>query len=166
MKRNITVILIILLFAGCKQKSTTQAQPETSSAITIEKVKLTWLDGQPVDFKNYKGKTVFINFWATWCKPCIEEMPSIRNAMNALKDKKIDFLFASDESKEEIETFSAKNNLAFNFLKAENQEELEITGLPTTFIFDANGKLVFSEMGARRWDSQDSFALLTKIIEQ
>jgi thiol-disulfide isomerase/thioredoxin len=124
------------------------------------------LDGQQVELNKYYGKTVFINFWATWCKPCIEEMPSIQNAITALSDKEIVFLFASDETKEEIETFISANNYRFKFLTAGNMEELNVRGLPTTFIFDANGRLVFSEMGARKWDSRESIALLTKITDQ
>jgi len=52
-----------------------------------------------------------------------------------------------------------------NYARAVNMEELNVTSLPATFIFDATGKLVFSEVGARDWDSPESIALLTKITK-
>jgi thiol-disulfide isomerase/thioredoxin len=166
MKRIFLIVFFIMLLISCNEKPADQTQPTVSSAITIEKVKLVNLDGLQVDLKKYAGKALFINFWATWCKPCIEEMPSIQNAIAALKEKNIEFLFASDESKEEISAFISQNKYAFNFLISTNQEELNVLGLPTTFIFNPNGKLMYSDVGARKWDSPESLDLLKKIAEQ
>jgi thiol-disulfide isomerase/thioredoxin len=160
MSRVFFILFPWLLFAGCKN------QQGSEGSLQINDVKLLALDGKAIDLKAYAGKIVFINFWATWCKPCIEEMPSIQNAITTLSDKEIVFLFASDETKAEIETFISANNYQFKFLTAGNMEELNVRGLPTTFIFDTNGKLVFSEMGARKWDSKENIALLTKIADQ
>ena len=139
---------------------------EPPSRNEIEKVRLTNLNGEVVDLNSYKTKTVFINFWATWCKPCIEEMPTIKNAMNSFKSKNIEFLFASDETRDEIHSFEAQHDYNLNYLIAGNMEELNIMGLPTTFIFNKNGKLVFSEMGYRKWDDPANIDLIMKIVDQ
>jgi len=139
---------------------------EPTSRNEIEKVRLTNLNGEVVDLNSYKTKTVFINFWATWCKPCIEEMPTIKNAMNSFKSKNIEFLFASDETRDEIHSFEAQHDYNLNYLIAGNMEELNIMGLPTTFIFNKNGKLVFSEMGYRKWDDPANIDLIMKIVDQ
>ena len=132
----------------------------------IDKVKLTDLKDKPLDQKQYDGKTVFINFWATWCKPCLEEMPSIQKAKEILKNENIEFLFASNETAGEIEVFNNEHDYGFNYVIAGNLEELNIVGLPTTFIFNTDGKLVFSEMGYRKWDDKTNIDLILKIAKQ
>lgn len=157
-----TAILLIGLIS-CKGKEKNQPVASSQSEFDIERVKLTGLDDKPIDLKKYSGKTVFINFWATWCKPCREEMPSIQKAMGILKDANIEFLFASNESAELIENFNSEHDYGFNYVQAVNQEELNITGLPTTFIFDPDGNLVFSEMGSRQWNDKTNIDLLQNI---
>jgi thiol-disulfide isomerase/thioredoxin len=159
--------LIVLLFiaASCSDSKRKESRSISSSQTEIEKVKLTSLKGMAIDMKQYNGKVVFINFWATWCKPCREEMPSIQEAMKVLKNEKIEFFFASDETTEQIEEFKAGHEYSFNYVKVESLSELNIMGLPTTFIFDPNGELVFSEMGYRKWDDRANIDLLLKIAK-
>ena len=132
---------------------------------TIAQVVLTDLNDRPIDLEKYKGKTIFINFWATWCKPCREEMPSIKDAMNILKDEKVEFFFASDETKEQIEDFREAHDYNFNYVRVENLGNLGIMGLPTTFIFNRGGELVFSEMGYRKWDDKANIDLILNKAE-
>ena len=161
-------IVLLLLFTISACKNATKKKEETNKSgdkITqkdnsIAQLNLTDLHDQPIDLGKYKGKTVFINFWATWCKPCREEMPSIHQAMKVLKDEKIEFFFASDESTEEIEEFKAAHDYNFNYVKVRNLPELNIMGLPTTFIFNSNGELIFFEMGYRKWDDKPNIDLI------
>ena len=159
--------LIVLLFiaVSCSDSKKQNSKSISSLRTEIEKVKLTSLKGMTIDMKQYKGKAVFINFWATWCKPCVEEMPTIKKAMDLLKEEKIAFLFASDESTEKIQAFEAEHSFGFNYTSAGNMEELNIIGLPTTFIFDQDGKQVFSEMGYRKWDDKAHIDLLLEIAK-
>jgi thiol-disulfide isomerase/thioredoxin len=159
--------LLVLLFiaASCSDSKKRESKPISSSQTEIEKVKLTNLMGMTIDMKQYNGKAVFINFWATWCKPCREEMPTIKKAMDLFKDEKIEFLFASDESIEEIQEFENEHSYGFHYTRVANMEDLNIIGLPTTFIFDKDGKQVFSEMGYRKWDDQANIDLLLKITK-
>lgn len=130
----------------------------------IAKVKIKELKNQPMDLTQYEGKAVFINFWATWCKPCIQEMPTIENAQKILADKDIVFLLASNEDLERIDKFIKKHSYNFHYVQLENLEELKIQALPTTFIFNPEGKLKFSESGFRNWDESANIELITKII--
>ncbi len=151
---------------SCNGEDKEKPIPITRPDKEIDKVKLTDLKDMPIDLKRYDGKTVFINFWATWCKPCIEEMPTIRNAIDSLEGNSIVFLFASDESKDEIEEFEKRHKYKFNYVKGNNMEELGIMGLPTTFVFNKNGGQAFSEMGYRKWNDKSNLDLLLKIINQ
>ena len=157
--------LLVFIITACNDPEKQESKPVSLSQTAIEKVKLTSLKGELIDMKQYNGKTVFINFWATWCKPCVEEMPTIKKAKELLKDEKIEFLFASDEATKEIQAFENENNYGFYYTRAGNIEQLNIIGLPTTFIFDKDGKQVFSEMGYRKWDDKANVDLLLKIAK-
>ena len=163
--RKISVVLLVG-FLSCngvdKDKPVTIIEKDRP----FDKIRLKELNEQPVNLEKYKGKTVFVNFWATWCKPCIEEMPTIEKAQTILTKEDIVFLMASSESAEEIDAFRKAHNFNFNYLQVQNSEELNIQGLPTTFIFNKEGKLVFSESGYRKWDEKNNIDLILKIINK
>jgi thiol-disulfide isomerase/thioredoxin len=155
---------IILLFcaAGCAKKPGEQAT-NTTAERTLRDIRLYELSDRPVDPDQFKGKTVFVNVWATWCAPCVKEMPSINLAKRKLRDENIEFLFASNESIETIEEFARDAHFDIRFVHLENFEEMSIPALPTTFIFDADGNLAYSESGFRQWDDSASLELITRI---
>ncbi len=130
----------------------------------INKIKLKELNGQSIDLSQYEGKTVFINLWATWCKPCIQEMPTIESAQEKLKNENVIFLVASNEEVTQIEKFIKKRNYSFHYVHLENLEALNVQALPTTLIYNQEGKLKFSETGFRMWDDPKNIDLITKIM--
>lgn len=158
---RLLVIFTMLITLAC---STSKEKPE--SAITLENIELTSLSGEKISLSDYEGKTVFINFWATWCRPCIKEMPSIASLQNHLASKNIEFFFASDEEVEKILKFKESRSMNLNFVRVENPEALGIEALPTTFIFDGNGELVFSEVGFRKWDDPATMEMVTNLINE
>ena len=90
-------------------------------------------------------------------------MPTINSAQRMFKDNDVVFLFASNEEIDRINAFSTKHSYEFRYVKLENMEELKIQALPTTFIFDSDGELKFSETGFRMWDEPANINLITKI---
>jgi thiol-disulfide isomerase/thioredoxin len=154
-----------ILFSACNAGSNNNPATEAASEITITHLKLSEADNTPVNWAQYKGKTVFINFWATWCKPCLREMPSIQKAMKILKNDNVIFLFASDEEADLIEEFKNKHDYQFNYVRVENLEELNIMALPATFIFNPEGELAFSDMGFRKWDDKKNIDLVLNITK-
>jgi thiol-disulfide isomerase/thioredoxin len=166
MKLNSILLITCFLIISCNDSSKKETNTEFSFSTDIAKVQLQNFDGGVIDLNMYKGQAVFINFWATWCKPCVAEMPTIKNAMNSLKNEKFKFLFATDESTEQVERFEAIHNFGFDYVRAINMDALNITVLPTTFIFDKEGKRVFSDMGYRKWDGSTNLQLLSKIANQ
>ena len=162
--RKISVVFLFG-FLSCngvdKSKSVTAIDKDRPFNI----IRLKELNEQPINLEKYKGKTIVINFWATWCKPCLEEMPSIAKAQNILLEKEVIFLMASGESTEEINAFRNTHDYKFNYARIENSEESGIQALPATFIFNPDGKLVFSESGARKWDNTDNINMILKIAK-
>lgn len=161
-----TFILSVFLLVGCQGNNNTNPDSQSKDEGRLPQIQLSDLNNKAVQLDNYKGKTVFINFWATWCKPCVEEMPSIEKAMVILKNENVIFLLASSESIEEIKAFKGNHGFQFNYVHLENPEKLNLQALPTTFIINTNGKLVFSEMGSRNWDETDNINLIKNTIKQ
>lgn len=158
-------IIVAYLFAliACRGKNKDAADSIPGKDREINKIQLTDLNGQPISLDKYKGKTIFINFWATWCKPCLEEMPSIEKAQDILRNEQVVFLLASAESTAEIAGFRDSRNYKFNYVRIENSEALGIQALPTTYIFNPAGELVFAEQGYRQWDEKNNLVTIRNI---
>ncbi len=150
---------MLLIAMGC-----TPTKEKVGGVISISDIELTDLNGEKINLTDQKGKTLFINFWATWCRPCLEEMPSIVALQELLKNENIEFYFASDEDVEKIQRFIKTRQMNSNFVRVENPESLGIEALPTTFIFDGNGELVFSEVGYRKWDNPGAIEIVRNLI--
>ena len=149
--------------AGSKDQVVAEAGVETEEINEIkelpkiDRIKLENLEGNPVDLANFKGKRVFLNLWATWCKPCIAEMPDIDAANKILADEDYVFLLASDEMPEKIKKFTEKyNEFSFQFVRMVNSVyDLDVVALPTTIIINRDGEIVYDEVGAKKWDSEE-----------
>tara|TARA_B100000989_G_scaffold115712_1_gene85111 strand:- start:761 stop:1222 length:462 start_codon:yes stop_codon:yes gene_type:complete len=108
-----------------------------------------------LDLTVFKGKIV-LSYWATWCAPCIEEMPGIKKAEEILKEHGYTFLLVSDETLDKISDFKNEWNFNFNFLKSTKSfETLGVYAMPTSYVFDENGKIVETIVGAVKWDSDE-----------
>jgi thiol-disulfide isomerase/thioredoxin len=114
------------------------------------------LNGQPVSFSQFKGKTVFLNIWATWCGPCVGELPSIAKLAAAprLKGKDIAFVCVStDDSIDPVRRFLSKRDWTMTFFRAGDLPPVFATdAIPATFVIDPAGRVVASEVGASDWD--------------
>tara|TARA_R110000868_G_scaffold1389_4_gene10689 strand:- start:4955 stop:5518 length:564 start_codon:yes stop_codon:yes gene_type:complete len=122
-------------------------------------------DGHIFDFQTTKGKVVFINFWATWCPPCIAEMPSVQNLYTDYKDK-VEFVLVTNESDMEINKYLDKNNYNFKIYRPlSNRSNLfDISSIPRTFLIDKNGKIVIDESGAANWNSDKVRAVIDGLL--
>jgi thiol-disulfide isomerase/thioredoxin len=155
--RRLLFVITLFLFLGCNT-------PHESSVIS--EIKLKDLEGNAVSLQEFKGKVVFLNFWATWCGPCVREMPAIENAQKHFKDEPIVFLLSSSESIDKIKRFKEKKAYDFHYLQLDmGMEQLNIYSLPTTYVFNRKGKLILNETGARMWDNDKNLEELKKIIE-
>ena len=167
MKNSCIIAVVILIgMIACNERSSETLRSSSEQASDIDKMRLTDMAGKLISLKEYKGKTIFINFWATWCKPCIEEMPSIKESEKALQNSNVVFLMASDETPEQIVEFSKAHNYNFNYVRIENSEEMNVQALPTTFIFNSKGDKVFSETGVRKWNEKNNIDTILKIANQ
>jgi thiol-disulfide isomerase/thioredoxin len=137
------------------------AAPAATPAVAASETKFQTLDGQPLDLSAYAGKKVFLNFWATWCAPCIREIPAITRATAELQDENYVFLLASDESLETIQDFIADREFTGNFIKLNKFfGAWGIEAVPSSELYDENGNHVATWSGAFEWDSPEMLAAI------
>ena len=161
----IRIVVFIIALATLNCTSSTTSETATEAGGMVNDIKLKTLDGDDLALDQYKGKALLINFWATWCRPCIKEMPSIEKASQALKDENIEFLLVSNEPRAQIKSFARSHRYKFNYAQLDMPlAQLNIQGLPTTYIINTQGELVFTEMGARDWNSEESIQLIKDAI--
>ena len=113
------------------------------------------IEGNSINFNASKNKVVLINFWATWCPPCIAEMPSLHKLYDDYEDK-IDFYFVSNEEVGVLNDFLSKNNYAFkvHIPKTKYPESFDVSSIPRTFLMDKDGNIVIDKTGAANWNSE------------
>lgn len=111
---------------------------------------------QPQRLADYRGKTVILNFWATWCPPCREEMPSMQRAHESLSGDGIAVVAINvGEDADTIRSFLADNPVDFPLpmdLDSRVVQSYPVMGLPTTFVIDPDGHLTYVATGGREWD--------------
>jgi thiol-disulfide isomerase/thioredoxin len=127
---------------------------------------LTETDGSVVQFSNSKDKVILLNLWATWCPPCLAELPSMQNLYNIYGDK-VDFYFVSSEDAETVRKFMEKKGYDFPvYLETRRPPtELQVTIIPTTFLIDRNGEIVIEKTGAARWDSDEVRSSIDELLQ-
>jgi len=129
------------------------------------------LKGRKIELKNFRGKVIFLNFWATWCGPCKEEMPSIETLHQQFKEKDFVFLTISVdyEGKKPVKEFIEKQRYTFPVLldpKCETLDLYKVKGIPTTILIDKNRKMIGKAIGPRNWKSPEAISLLNFLLER
>lgn len=108
---------------------------------------------------DFQGKTVLINFWATWCAPCREEMPALSRLHQARADK--DFrVLAIHVGPGDVAPFLEAIPVAFPIWIDEDLElaHLDVHALPTTILVSPEGRVIYQRVGVREWDSEEAHA--------
>ena len=129
------------------------------------------LKGEYENTDNYKGSYILINFWATWCAPCVKEIPSLNNLYNKFKDKKKFKMIAINicQSKEVVKKFLLDKSLPIEFtiLLDEKMDlsDWNVQAIPTTFLVDKKGKIIYKVEGEKEWDSNEFTSFFSSIIE-
>jgi thiol-disulfide isomerase/thioredoxin len=113
------------------------------------------ITGEYLYFNKFRNKVVFINLWATWCPPCVAELPDLQKLYNDYNDK-VEFLFISNESKSVIDEFMKKSefDLPVYIPVSQYPTDFETNSIPTSFLINKNGEVVISRKGVAKWNSK------------
>ncbi len=144
---------------------------ESNEQFTISDQSKVWQikneNGDPVSFEYLNSKPVFLNFWATWCPPCIAELPGIAELYEEYGDK-VNFVLVSEESRSKVRAFAKKHNynqLPF-YQNSYVPNDFASNSIPTTFIIDKEGVVVVSEEGVAKWNSGKIKNVLDGLIKK
>ncbi len=129
------------------------------------------LRGRRVGLKEFRGKIILLNFWATWCGPCKEEMPFLEILHQQFKEKDFVVLTVSVdyEGAKLVQDFINKQRYTFPVLldpKCEVLDLFDVKGIPTTFLIDKKGKLLGRAIGPRDWKCQEAISLIGILVEK
>jgi len=115
------------------------------------------INGQAVNFAEFEGKVVFVNFWATWCGPCLGEMPEIQKLYDKFKDNKnVVFVLVTNEDTKTINQFVDKKKYTFPVYTALSNppNKFATKSIPTTFLIDKKGNIIIHKVGAANWSGK------------
>ncbi len=122
-------------------------------------IDLKTLDGQPLALADLRGKVVLVNFWATWCEPCIEEMPSIQKLRARFAGRPFEVLAVNNmEGEPKIRKFLKNTPLDFPIVRDTDgavTKAWRARIFPSSYLVDAEGRIRYSLAGATDWDAPD-----------
>lgn len=168
----IVAILTLFLLSGCdnstSEKPTVKVKENSESKIAAD-FTLTDMEGKQVSLSQYRGKVVILNFWATWCPPCREEMPSMERLYQDYKDKGLVILAVNvdENGHKAVSQFLQRTPYSFPILldsKSVAQNTYGVFRFPESFIIDRNGIMVKRIIGGRDWLSGPTFDLINFLI--
>ncbi len=174
------VLVILLLLPATRTPVTaffirmTSFPPSTldnEEQFTVSPQAMAWplydLTGGKVTFETLSDKPVFLNIWATWCPPCIAELPGIQDLYKDYGDK-VSFVLVSNEKAEKVRQFVEKYQYDKDlfYLSGIVPTDFSTSSIPTTYIISKHGKVVVTKKGAARWNSASTRELLDELLKQ
>lgn len=125
------------------------------------------INGEIVNFEDYKGKVIFMNIWATWCAPCIAEMPNIQGLYDKIENENIAFIMLStDKNQTKAEDFINKKGYTFPVFMAASRipQMFRVPSIPTTFVISPEGKVVSKKIGMANYDKNRFKKFLEELV--
>lgn len=138
------------------------------------------LDGTPISFSDRRGEVVLLNIWATWCPPCLEEMPSMQRLHERLGPAGLRIVAVSIDAARgqvdpagrpggDLEAFTRRMGLTFEIWHDPSgriQQTYRTTGVPESFVVDRDGVIMKKVIGATEWDSEPNVELIRRLLRE
>ncbi len=145
-------------------------EPLTEKIVAADFI-LAAVDGSESSLSDYKGKVVLLNFWATWCTPCLREMPGMESLWQKYRDSGFVVLGISNDQashKKRVATFLKRLNLSFPVLLDSDgkvSEYFSVSGIPVSFLIGRDGTVLAHIVGEREWGGDASFELIEQLLK-
>ncbi|WP_432695219.1 TlpA family protein disulfide reductase [Marinobacterium sp. YM272] len=163
MRKLFVALLLLTLPLGASAQSSAESE--------LYGLSFPGLNGADHRFEQHRGEVVLVNFWATWCPPCVREMPALNRLQSAFEGRPFSVLaISAGETADEVSSFVEKLDLPLDLTLLIDSEgrtfkEFELRGLPMSYLFSAQGELVEVISGEEEWDSEAWQARIEKLLE-
>jgi thiol-disulfide isomerase/thioredoxin len=163
--------VVLLIITGCTKKETAPGgAAEVKEKKPAPDLTVTSLKNVPLKLSDLKGKVVLLNFWATWCPPCRDEIPSMMKLNSAMAGKPFQMVAVSiDEGGvPDIEAYFKSSGFSLpTYIDASHEAEriYGVTGVPESFVIDRNGILVKKVIGPLAWDAPETISFLEGLMK-
>ena len=167
LQARIGIVALTALFASSATITASAFEPKPSPIKQCAPVHLK--DGEKIDFNAFKGKIVYVDFWASWCGPCRASFPFMNELNKEFADDVVILGLSVDSSKEDADRFLAKTPADFNLaIDTEGvcPKEFVVKGMPSSYILGRNGDLLYSHTGFRKSDVKKIRAALIESVKQ
>lgn len=151
-------------------RSTDKTGLQPYSGSQLRYLKLNDMNGSPHTLDAYQGKVVLLNFWASWCPPCVHEIPSMTRLKTALKEQPFEILAANlAEKKPDIQAFLKQHPVNFPVLldpKGSAVQAWQVFAYPSSYLIDGNGKIRYALFGGHEWDDPLTIQKIQSLIHK
>lgn len=165
------VVIFVLYLSGALQQLASFAQTAVVksglvNASTVPNSKTPFdynftvkdLEGKKIEFKDFQGKVIFLNLWATWCGPCRSEMPAIQKLYGSIDKDKVAFVMLSldkDTQLEKVKAFVSSRSFTFPVFMPSGYlaDQLQVPSIPTTFVITKDGIIDLKEVGMKNYNT-------------
>ena len=162
-KKPIDILFWIVLVAIIAYKFGYQ---QMAPSITFSELLLVNEAGQNFRIEDYSDKNLLINFYQSWCGPCIQEMPSLSNAYLNLKKDDFVFIAVSDEPFSLINKVKSRTDNQMIFLQSKQSfDQIGVRAYPTSYLINKKGEVVFEKVGPEQWDSPEMEAHFRELVQ-
>ena len=157
--KALLVVVVILAVAFFYNKY------RVAPKIIFTSIELSDLDGKPVNLQDLKDKKRFINFFATWCGPCMGEMSSLNQAAAILQKENFVFICISDEPVEQLKFLQEKAPRLLILHSAKKLAQIDVATLPTSYVLNHQSAITFKKTGVLNWESAETIEELKEAAQ-
>lgn len=179
---HLSILFILILCVGLSLTPFTEGQSaadnysatylgiqEYSSPLEAKEFTLKDVKNKKINLKDFRGKVIMLNFWATWCAPCREEMPSMEKLYRQFKEKGFVIIaVASGEDINSVNKFITQYNLTFPALIDSDykvSDTYKVWALPTTYFINSKGQIIGKAQGGRDWDTKQASQYISSLLQ-
>jgi len=170
-KKDIIIIFLIAMFVLAILFLQRGKITKIKSGSKAPNFTATDINGNKISLSDYKGKVVLVNFWATWCSPCKEEIPQLNKLYKIMQNRDFVILAIAEDNKSsnELKAFIKKYEMPFTVLTDPGRViagYYRLSGVPETFLIDKNGKLIYKFIGPKDWTGEELSEIFEKLINK
>ncbi len=173
MKRFIIItallVLTTILISNCR-RSEPQEKPQQGEISREEAIDFTLidLDGIERTLSEQKGNVVLVDFWATWCPPCRDEIPHLKELHASYKDKGLIVWGIGLDNEEKLREFVSENDIEYPILVGDESvgQKYDVQGIPTTILCDKNNRIAFRHVGFAPGMEKDLEKEITQLLKE